>query len=163
MTFFSDLLFQACTTIFLEYGSYGNEDCLDAIDLLQKYLLTSLPLSLFEHLSEDRNSCNRNSYPGANQLLIWSKDPRIKLGVFLHPALTKFRLTSSFYFCIERERGRGIGAEAVEGFTFYGVFVDKVCKNNVFLFSVAKCLQFDFIHFEFKSVLYQSQNLNGGE
>jgi hypothetical protein len=82
--------FQACTTIFLEYGSFGNEDCREAIEQLQKHLLAALPLSVFEQLSEDRNSCTRNNYQGANQLLIWSKDPRIKLGVFLHPSLTRF-------------------------------------------------------------------------
>jgi hypothetical protein len=52
-------MFQACTTIFLEYGSYGNEDCLEAIEQLQRQLLTSLPLSVFEQLSEDRNGGSR--------------------------------------------------------------------------------------------------------
>ena len=85
---------KACTAIFLEYGSYGNEDCLEAIDLLQNHLLATLPQSIFQHLSEDRNSTNKNSF----QLLIWSKDPRIKLGVFLHPSLTKFRFAKYYYY-----------------------------------------------------------------
>ena len=40
--------------------------------------------STFEHLVEERNSKCRGGF------LLWSKDPRIKLGVFLHPCITKF-------------------------------------------------------------------------
>lgn len=82
----SSLIDQACTNIFLEHGSYGNQECTDAIGELQNYLIQSLPLTIFENLSEDRNSRTRNQNP----LLLWSKDPRIKLGLFLHPSIRKF-------------------------------------------------------------------------
>lgn len=79
---------QGCTNIFLEHGSYGNQDCLDAINDLQNYLISMLPLTVFEHLAEDRNSRTRNHNP----LFLWSKDPRIKLGLFLHPNIRKFNV-----------------------------------------------------------------------
>lgn len=82
----SQLIDQTCSNIFLEHGSYGNEDCVEAIRELQSYLITLLPLTVFEHLLEERNSCSRNHNP----LLYWSKDPRIKLGLFLHPNIRKF-------------------------------------------------------------------------
>ncbi len=82
----SQLIDQSCTNIFLENGSYGNQDCVNAIQELQSYLTTLLPLTVFEHLSEDRNSTTRNHNP----LIYWSKDPRIKLGLFLHPSIRKF-------------------------------------------------------------------------
>ena len=75
-----------CTNIFLEHGSYGNQECVDAINDLQKYLTSNVPLTIFEHLAEDRNSCTRNHNP----LIIWSKDQRIKLGLFLPPTIRKF-------------------------------------------------------------------------
>ena len=80
------ICFSGCTNIFLEHGSYGNQDCVDAINDLQKYLTSNVPLTIFEHLAEDRNSCTRNHNP----LIIWSKDQRIKLGLFLHPSIRKF-------------------------------------------------------------------------
>ena len=80
------IFFSGCTNIFLEHGSYGNQDCVDAINDLQKYLTSNVPLTIFEHLAEDRNSCTRNHNP----LIIWSKDQRIKLGLFLHPSIRKF-------------------------------------------------------------------------
>jgi len=82
----SHLIDQGCTNIFLEHGSYGNQDCVDAINDLQNCLTSNLPLTIFEHLSDDRNSCTRNHNP----LIIWSKDQRIKLGLFLHPSIRKF-------------------------------------------------------------------------
>ena len=84
--FWSTWFFSGCTNIFLEHGSYGNQDCVDAINDLQKYLTSNVPLTIFEHLAEDRNSCTRNHNP----LIIWSKDQRIKLGLFLHPSIRKF-------------------------------------------------------------------------
>jgi len=82
----SNLVDQACTNIFLEHGSYANQDCLDAVSKLQKHLISFMPLTLFEQLAEDRNSRNRNNNP----LFLWSKDPRIKLALFLHPSMRKF-------------------------------------------------------------------------
>lgn len=84
----SSLVDQACTNIFLEHGSYGNQECTDAIGELQKYLVQSLPQTIFEHLSEDRNARTRHQ----NSLVLWSKDPRIKLGLFLHPSIRKFNV-----------------------------------------------------------------------
>lgn len=82
----SNLVDQACTNIFLEHGSYANQECLDAVTSLQKHLISFMPLTLFEQLAEDRNSRNRNNNP----LFLWSKDPRIKLALFLHPSMRKF-------------------------------------------------------------------------
>jgi len=82
----SHLIDQGCTNIFLEHGSYSNHECVDAINDLQNYLTSNVPLTIFEHLAEDRNSCTRNHNP----LIIWSKDQRIKLGLFLHPSIRKF-------------------------------------------------------------------------
>jgi hypothetical protein len=76
----------ACTNIFLEHGCYGNEECMTEIERMQERLFTDLPLTVFEHLVDDRNSQTRG-----NQLL-WSKDPRIKLGVFLHPSISRFNV-----------------------------------------------------------------------
>jgi len=84
----SNLVEQGCTNIFLEHGSYGNKDCVDAITDLQNHLIASLPLTVFEHLAEDRNSRTSNQ----NSLVLWSKDPRIKLGLFLHPSIRKFNV-----------------------------------------------------------------------
>jgi len=101
----SHMVDQGCTNIFLEHGSYGNQDCVDAINDLQKYLTSNVPLTIFEHLAEDRNSCTRNHNP----LIIWSKDQRIKLGLFLHPSIRKFTvdnkgnelMLSQVKFCLQ--------------------------------------------------------------
>lgn len=61
-------------------------------------LITTLPLTVFEQLAEDRNS--RKSFSSGlhgiqshnSNLLLWSKDPRIKLGLFLHPSISKFNV-----------------------------------------------------------------------
>ena len=82
----SQLVDQGCINVFLEHGSYGNQDCVDAIQELQNYLISTLPLTVFQHLADDRNACARTHNP----LLFWSLDPRIKLGLFLHPSITKF-------------------------------------------------------------------------
>lgn len=64
----------------------------------------SLPITIFEHLAEDRNESNRSrstfssnssSLFGSNHhnnCLLWSKDPRIKLSIFLHPYITRFNV-----------------------------------------------------------------------
>ena len=64
----------------------------------------SLPITIFEHLAEDRNESNRsrssftsngNALFGSshhNHCLLWSKDPRIKLSIFLHPHITRFNV-----------------------------------------------------------------------
>ena len=71
-----------------------------------KLLFFSLPITIFEHLAEDRNESNRsrssftsNSNGNAlfgsshhNHCLLWSKDPRIKLGIYLHPHITRFNV-----------------------------------------------------------------------
>ena len=49
-------------------------------------MIQSLPLTIFESLSDDRNARTRHQ----NSLFLWSKDPRIKLGLFLHPSIRKF-------------------------------------------------------------------------
>lgn len=72
----------ACTNIFLEHGCYGNEECHQAMEELQAFLVSYLPTSVFEQLAEDRNSHLKSP-------LLWSKDPRIKLGVFLHPSISR--------------------------------------------------------------------------
>ncbi len=73
-----------CNKIFLDAGTYGSDACMSAVARLQSYLISSVPLSIFEHLLEDRNSRIKRC------ALFWSKDPRIKLAVFLHPSITKF-------------------------------------------------------------------------
>ena len=101
----SEIIDHACTNIFLEHGSYGNEDCISAIEELQVYLINSLPITIFEHLAENRNELNRRrtlaasstsssllGYSHHNQFLLWSKDPRIKLSIFLHPHITRFNI-----------------------------------------------------------------------
>ena len=141
----SGMIDHACTNIFLEHGSYDNEDCVSAVEDLQNYyvkrlaiceeyysynnifwkfnqlqlllswnilhfltyshLRFSLPITIFEHLAEDRNESNRSrslltsssgiSYFGSShhsQCLLWSKDPRIKLSIFLHPHITRFNV-----------------------------------------------------------------------
>ena len=35
----SGMIDHACTNIFLEHGSYGNEDCVAAVDRIQRYLI----------------------------------------------------------------------------------------------------------------------------
>jgi len=77
----------ACTDIFLEHGCYGNEDCTAEIARLQKMLVSSLPTIVFEQLVEARNS-----HKGVCSQLLWSKDPRIKLAVFLHPSISRFNV-----------------------------------------------------------------------
>jgi hypothetical protein len=89
----SDLVDKGCANIFLEYGSYGNQDCLDAIADIQSQLTSTLPLVVFEHLAEDRNSPEtdrRSRTHHYTSVLLWSKDPRIKLGLFLHPSIRRF-------------------------------------------------------------------------
>ena len=54
---------------------------------LQERLISSLPLSVFEQLVEERNSHN-----GVCSQLLWSKDPRIKLAVFLHSSISRFNV-----------------------------------------------------------------------
>ncbi len=76
-----------CTNIFLEHGCYGNEDCAREISRLQDRLVSHLPTTVFEHLVEDRNGMQTR----ASELL-WSKDPRIKLGVLMHPSITRFNV-----------------------------------------------------------------------
>ena len=101
----SGMIDQACTNIFLEHGSYGNEECLCAIEDLQIYLINSLPTTIFEHLAESRNEPNRYGTPSLthnssslfgsshhNQLFLWSKDPRIKLSIFLNPHISRFNV-----------------------------------------------------------------------
>lgn len=82
----SSIIDNACNNIFLEHGNYCNTYCTDAIRMLQDYLIQSLPLTIFESLSDDRNARTRHQ----NSLFLWSKDPRIKLGLFLHPSIRKF-------------------------------------------------------------------------
>ena len=82
----SKLVDQACTNIFLEHGCFGNADSMRGIADIQNYLVSQLPLTIFEDLSDDRNS--------QAQSHLWSKDARIKLAVFLHPVLTRFGVDS---------------------------------------------------------------------
>jgi len=77
----------ACTDIFLEHGCYGNEECTIEIARLQERLISALPSTVFEQLVEERNSHN-----GVCSQLLWSKDPRIKLAVFLHPSISRFNV-----------------------------------------------------------------------
>ena len=64
-----------------------SQDCTIEIARLQEKLTSSLPLSVFEELVEERNTHN-----GACGQLLWSKDPRIKLAVFLHPSISSFNV-----------------------------------------------------------------------
>lgn len=73
-----------CSNIFLEFGCYGNEDCIRAVEKLQSLLVDQLPLTVFEGLADERNE--------SLQHLLWSKDPRIKLSAFLHKSITRFNV-----------------------------------------------------------------------
>ena len=65
-----------------------------------------MPITIFEHLAEDRNESSRSGGLSTNSgsvlfssshhlhLSLWSKDPRIKLGIFLHPRITRFNVDS---------------------------------------------------------------------
>jgi len=83
----SQMIDLACTSIFLEHGGFQFGECASEVEALQEYLITNLPLTLFEILGSDRNLANRQ-YQNA---FFWIKDPRIKLALFMHPSITAFR------------------------------------------------------------------------
>ena len=72
---------------------------------LHKNDIFSVPITIFENLAEHRNddrnrprtsrSNNSHSLFGSNHhnnCWLWSKDPRIKLSIFLHPYITRFNV-----------------------------------------------------------------------
>lgn len=63
------------------------QECTIEIARLQERLISALPSTVFEQLVEERNSHN-----GVCSQLLWSKDPRIKLAVFLHPSISRFNV-----------------------------------------------------------------------
>jgi hypothetical protein len=90
MTATSVALDDACTRIFLEQGPYGiSGDCAVALAHLQDFLISTLPLSLFEQLAEERNVTKSNTPSWS-----WYGDQRIKLSLFMHPSLTHFGVDS---------------------------------------------------------------------
>ena len=86
----SNLVDQACTNIFLEHGSYANQDCLDAVSKLQKHLISFMPLTLFEQLPEDRNSRNRNNNP------LFFSQSQCPLHSTMHITCTIFLIINNF-------------------------------------------------------------------
>ena len=73
------------TYVNLHFSQQKNQKCILILISFQNFLIEQLPRSIFELLAEDRNNdfCSQ---------LLWSKDPRIKLSVFLHPIITKFNV-----------------------------------------------------------------------
>ena len=91
----TDLLHEISLHLYLENETFYTDHCQLKIEAIQDHLVDLLPLSVFEKLAENRGRFKR--LPGHYMPLNFTQEPclgRIKVGMFLHPTITKLRVNA---------------------------------------------------------------------
>lgn len=86
------LLNIACFNIWFRYKSYNNEDTRSAINYIQQYLISSIPMLVLDDIFNAKKTCNNLS--NVPSFVTSLGDIRILLSIVLHKHMTVFKLTN---------------------------------------------------------------------